>query len=76
MTKCEFCKKNKATESITDAETGREVLICVSCDSKMNWTNTDLQRVRKEDLVIALEELNKIKIVLGNTISFLESKSD
>ena len=42
----------------------------------MNWANTDLQRVRKEGLVIALEELNKIKIVLENTISFLESKSD
>lgn len=36
----------------------------------------DLKEIRKEDLVIALKELSKIKIVLENTISFLESKSD
>lgn len=37
MVKCEFCGKQEATESITDAETLKPVLICVNCDSKMSW---------------------------------------
>mgnify|MGYP001579451982 CR=1 FL=1 len=34
---CQFCKRNEATESITDGETLQEVLICSSCENKMEW---------------------------------------
>ena len=35
--KCAFCNKNEATESITDSETMKEVMICVECDKQMGW---------------------------------------
>lgn len=35
--KCAFCGKNRGTIPIEDGETMREIYICGSCDSLMNW---------------------------------------
>ena len=34
---CEFCRRDKATEPIYDDVEKREVWICSTCDSKMEW---------------------------------------
>jgi hypothetical protein len=37
MVLCEFCKVRRATESITETDTNRSVLICLKCESEMEW---------------------------------------
>src|SRR5216117_319960 len=34
---CEFCGREKGTEPIYDEKTSREVWICSTCDSKIEW---------------------------------------
>jgi len=34
---CELCHKEKGTEPIYDEETQRELWICTSCDSRIEW---------------------------------------
>ena len=34
---CALCQRQKATAPIFDEETGREIWICSSCDSKIEW---------------------------------------
>jgi len=34
---CQFCKKEKGTESITDSETEQEVMICLKCETSLDW---------------------------------------
>src|SRR5437879_3320024 len=34
---CAFCKRAKATESITETDSGKEVHICLRCENNMEW---------------------------------------
>jgi len=38
---CAFCHLQPGTESISESDTGREVLICTECDQRMEWEVTE-----------------------------------
>jgi len=45
---CAFCGKLEGTESITDSETQREILICEVCENDLNWYNPRVEKLKQE----------------------------